>query len=126
MPELLSTAKSPQPAVFSTPHVVYADPREGWLVVTLNQGAQESVAIGHSKTSRLRRDLSSQQNDWFILPPELAEPVLKSARSLEAKRQSVLRKGYADQAADLQSEAEALEWCEAMIGDGLATDPEAR
>jgi hypothetical protein len=56
---------------------------------------------------------------WFILPNELVGAVVEAATALDREKADDLLKGYEAMAADEEREAEALEWSEAMIGDGL-------
>ncbi len=88
-----------------------------WTVATLLQGSNEVVGVCWSKGGRFGREFKDQ--DWFILPGKVAENVLASARALEAERQEKMLQGYREQAADVEAEAEALEWCEALIGDAF-------
>ncbi len=91
----------------------------GWSVATLSTGEDMMVGIRWNTADRLERFRSAKDRDWFILPPEIAGQVLTMAKDLEAARQEKIRRSYAEQAADHEAEAEALEWSEALIGDGF-------
>jgi len=56
---------------------------------------------------------------WMIVPQELEDAVLKSVAELETEKDKALLEGYRQMAADQEREAEAMEWSEALIGDGI-------
>ena len=45
----------------------------------------------------------------------------ETSRNWSLATEEELAQGYRDMAADKEREAEALEWCEALIGDGFET-----
>lgn len=56
---------------------------------------------------------------WFIVPPELADPLRIRAAEIATGADSQLAEGYRAMAADEQRERAAYEWSEGLIGDGF-------
>ena len=97
---------------------------DGWALATIAGKEGESVGICWNSSSRIGRARFLKAVDWFILPSEIAQDVLLRARELHARQQEEMRKSYEEQAADSDREAEALEWCDALIGDAYVSDTE--
>jgi hypothetical protein len=120
MPELQVPTTQLPPKTYPSVSLIYRNGEsEGWSLLSVVEAGVESVAITWKKAARLRRDLSYEPGDYFILPTELAGPALEVARKLEAQRRAAMEEGYAAQAADVEQECEAQHWSEALIGDGF-------
>lgn len=104
--------------------VVYdSNPLEkGWAVARLESGEHTEVAFRWNEGG-LPTGTALQQgrnpNSWIVLPDELASGVLEAAERLRAAAEEEIFRGYQEMAADEEREREAMEWSEALIGDGL-------
>ena len=94
----------------------------GWAVALLKTGARTEVGFRMSGTD-LRPFAALQQSrnplNWILLPEELGSAVLETAIRLRSAQEEEILRGYQAMAADEEREREALEWSEALIGDGL-------
>lgn len=104
--------------------VVYdSNPLEkGWAVATLESGEHTDVAFrwkegGGSVGAALQQGRNPE--NWIVLPDELAPGVLEVAERLRAAAEEEIFRGYQEMAADEEREREAMEWSEALIGDGF-------
>jgi hypothetical protein len=105
--------------------VVYQSPDpNGWAVATMENEERESVGICWNTSARTGRARFRKVEDWFILPAEIAQDVLLRAKELRVQQRLEMSRSYEEQAADADGEAEALEWCDALIGDAYAPDTE--
>lgn len=96
--------------------LVYRSP-EGWTMATRGAGQDEQVAVCWHQGQHFVR--LNTKLPWFVFPQELSGAVLARAKELACQREETIRKGYEEMAADTAGEAEALEWSEALIGDGF-------
>ncbi|HME01332.1 MAG TPA: hypothetical protein VKM93_28975 [Terriglobia bacterium] len=57
------------------------------------------------------------QSSWFVVPDKLATVMREEGEQLSNAQEAELLADYRERANDREREAEALEWCEALIGD---------
>ena len=125
MPALSQNVVDSQHAELPAFRVVYRSEKEPQCCVGVRfDGAQQEVGLYRGKIARLARDRILDPSLWFILPPELTDSVLAVAQELQRRKEDAMEQGYREIAADVEAEAEALEWCEAMIGDGFESEEE--
>jgi hypothetical protein len=117
------TVISPKNLVRDLEIVFDAGSREGsWAVATFLWDNKPRVGIRWN--GELGQGVGTPQSrgvpTWFVLPEELAEPVLDCVRKIAHGGEAGLIAAYREMASDRQREAEAEEWSEGLIGDASA------
>lgn len=116
-----STVKSPKDRVKDVEVVFDKGPKEGsWSIAKLKFDGADAVGIrwnGEVSKPGVGTPSSRSNPTWFILPNEIADVLVESAKSLSKDEHKSLLAGYRAMAADAEREAEAMEWSEALIGD---------
>ncbi len=100
--------------------VIYSSGPGGWAVALLEYDGRPSVAIrwnGSEQEPGIGNPQSRGRPTWFVVPDELATAVRDRAEQLADSQEGGLLAGYREMANDREREAEAREWCEALIGD---------
>jgi hypothetical protein len=118
-----NTVQSPRGLVEDI-HVVYdKGPTElSWSIAQLKWDKRPAVGIrwnGDVDKPGSGQPQSRGNATWFIVPDEIADAVVAAAAALEAEKDDALYKSYCEMTADTEREAEAMEWSESLIGDGL-------
>ncbi len=72
---------------------------------------------GDNSNSGIGNPQSRGLATWFIVPKELQEVILEKAKALSGLENDILMAGYKEMAQDEQTEEEALQWSELLIGD---------
>ncbi len=97
--------------------------KSSWSIAKLKWEGADAVGIRWNGEVDDESGVGSPQSRgipvWLIVPPEISDAVLKSVAALEADRDKALLEGYRQMAADEEREAEAMEWSEGLIGDGI-------
>jgi|GEM_PF-448755 len=116
-----STVISPKDRVSDVQVVFDKGPKEGsWSIAKLKFDGSEAVGIrwnGEVSKPGVGTPSSRSNPTWFILPSEIADAMVETAKSLSKDEHRTLLDGYRAMAADTEREAEAMEWSEALIGD---------
>ena len=116
-----STVRSPKKLVSEVKVIFDKGPTENsWSIAKLKWDKRDAVGIrwnGELSTPGVGTPSSRANPTWFIVPAEIADVVVETAKSLSRCEHKTLSKGYRDMAADTEREAEALEWSEALLGD---------
>ena len=120
-----TTVQSPKGLVEDI-HVIYdkGPTSYSWSIAKLKWDKKPSVGIrwnGEVDKPGSGTPQSRGNATWFIIPDEIAEAVIDVATALEREKNDALYRSYCEMAADTEREAEAMEWSEALIGDGLET-----
>lgn len=120
-----SSVQSPRGLVEDI-HVVYdKGPTEfSWSIARLKWDKKPAVGIrwnGDVDKPGSGQPQSRGNATWFIVPDEIAGAVVAAASTLEQEKDDALYRSYCEMAADTEREAEAMEWSEGLIGDGLET-----
>jgi hypothetical protein len=120
-----NTVQSPKGRVEDV-HVIYdkGATSGSWSIAKLRWDKKRSVGIrwnGDLDEPGSGTPQSRGKATWFIVPEEIAEAVISAAELLEKQKNDALYRSYCEMAADTEREAEAMEWSEALIGDGLET-----
>lgn len=103
----------------SNVRVLYDGGANSSSVAQLDWEGKPGVAIrwnGNSEDQPLGSPQSRGHPFWFLVPEEFADVVLERARRLAPD--SDLESAYRAMAADTEREADALDWSNALIGDG--------
>ncbi len=92
-----------------------------WSIARLKWDGADAVGIrwNGDEDHLVGTPQSRGKATWFIVPDEIVDAVVKAAVSLDKEKADSLLAGYRQMAADVDREAEASEWSEAMIGDVL-------
>ncbi len=93
-----------------------------WSVALLDFDGGECVGIrwnGSEDESGIGNPQSRARPTWFVVPEELAAVVREQVEQLADSQEGGLLAGYREMASDQEHEAEALEWCEGLIGDAI-------
>lgn len=121
-----STVRSPKDRVRDVEVIFDKGPKEGsWSVAKLKFDGSDAVGIrwnGEVAKPGVGTPSSRSNPTWFIVPSEIADTLVETAKSLSKDEYKTLLEGYRAMAADAEREAEAMEWSEALLGDS----PEAR
>jgi hypothetical protein len=116
-----STVRSPKDRVKEVKVIFDKGPRErSWSIASLKFDGTEAVGIrwnGEVEKPGVGTPSSRSNPTWFIVPSEIAQSLVESARNLANEEDDALLSGYRAMAADTEREAEAMEWSEALIGD---------
>jgi hypothetical protein len=91
-------------------------------VALLDFNNTECVGIrwnGNDDERGIGNPQSRARPTWFVLPGELAAVVRAQVEELANSQAGGLLEGYRQMADDQEHEAEALEWCEGLIGDAI-------
>jgi hypothetical protein len=62
---------------------------------------------------------SHGRQTWFFVPHELTAGLREQVEQLANSQEGGLLEGYREMANNQEHEAEALEWCEGLIGDAI-------
>ena len=120
-----STVQSPKGLVEDIQVIYDKGPTPlSWSIAQLRWGKKPAVGIrwnGDVDKPGSGQPQSRGNATWFIVPDEIAEGVISAAAALEREKDDALYQSYCQMAADTEREAEANEWSEALIGDGLET-----
>ena len=91
-----------------------------WSIAKLKWDGSDAVGIRWNGDQSNSGSPQSRGNaTWFIVPAEIADAVVEAATALETEKDKALLEGYRQMAADQEREAEAMEWGEGLIGDGI-------
>jgi len=121
------TVLTPRDRVRSV-HVLYnSGPRNGWSwsVALLDFDGEEHIGIrwnGSEDEPGIGNPQSRGRPTWFVIPDELSDLVREQAEQLSNAQEGGLLAGYREMANDQEHEAEALEWCEGLIGDATSQE----
>jgi len=117
------TVQSPKGRVSNIDVVYDKGPSpQSWSLAKLNWDGARALGIrwnGEVDQPGSGTPQSRGNATWFIVPSEIEEAVLKAASEMERQKKDVLLDGYRQMAADKEREAEAMEWSDALIGDGF-------
>lgn len=113
------TVLSPKTVISKVEVVFDTGPQEqSWSVATFEWGGRPAVGIRWNG-SPTERGIGSPQArgvpTWFVVPEELEDAVLKTARALANGQDPRLQAGYAEMARDEEREREAVEWSEGLL-----------
>jgi hypothetical protein len=116
-----NTVQSPRGLVEDI-HVVYdKGPTElSWSIAQLMWDKKPAVGIrwnGDVDKPGSGQPQSRGNATWFIVPSEIADALVETAKSLSKDEHRTLIEGYRAMAADSEREAEAMVWSEALLGD---------
>lgn len=116
------TVLSPRSRLRRIVEVLYDGGADSWSAAVLDWDGERRLGVrwNGGEDSAVGNPQSRGQATWFIVPEELATPVLAK---LQEMRDPALAEGYREMAADAVREAEAEEWCEAGLED---EDPDPR
>jgi hypothetical protein len=95
---------------------------QSWSIAKLKWDGADAIGIrwnGELDQPGSGTPQSRGNATWFIVPPEIVDTVVSAVSALKQKKTDDLLAGYREMAADEEREAEASEWSEAMIGDGI-------
>ena len=116
-----STVRSPKKLVSDVEVVFDKGPTElSWSIAKLKWDGFDAVGIrwnGEVSKPGVGTPSSRANPTWFIVPAEIADVVVETAKSLSQSEHKTLSEGYRAMAADTEREAEAMEWSEALLGD---------
>jgi len=120
-----NTVQSPRGSVEDI-HVVYdKGPTElSWSIAQLKWNNEPAVGIrwnGDVNKPGSGQPQSRGNATWFIVPSEIADALVETAKRLSKDEHRTLLEGYRAMAADSEREAEAMEWSEALLGDQSET-----
>ena len=115
------TVRSPKDRVKDVEVIFDKGPRVGsWSLAKLKFDGSDAVGIrwnGEVAKPGVGTPSSRSNPTWFIVPTEIAESLVETAKSLSKDEHKTLLEGYRAMAADTEREAEAMEWSEALLGD---------
>ena len=116
-----TTVRSPKDRVLDVDVVYDKGPTDqSWSVARLKWDGKDAVGIrwnGEVAQSGVGTPSSRSNPTWFIVPDEIADTLVETARKLSKTEHETLLEGYRAMAADEEREAEAMEWSEALLGD---------
>lgn len=116
-----STVKSPKDRVEDVEVVFDKGPKEGsWSIARLKFDKKNSVGIrwnGEVAKPGVGTPSSRSNPTWFIVPDEIADALVETAKKLSKSEHETLLDGYRAMAADEERETEAMAWSEALLGD---------
>lgn len=119
------TVQSPKGRVSNIDVVYDKGPTDqSWSIAKLKWDGTEALGIrwnGETNQPGSGTPQSRGNATWFIVPKEIEDAVLKAASVMARQEKDVLLDGYRQMASDSEREAEAMEWSESLIGDGLET-----
>jgi hypothetical protein len=102
--------------------LLYSTGPGGWSVALLDFDGGERLGIrwnGSQDEPGIGNPQSRARPTWFVVPEELAAVVRERVEEVANSQEGGLLAGYRDMANDQEHEAEALEWCEGLITDGI-------
>jgi hypothetical protein len=115
------TVRSPKDRVKDVEVIFDKGPQDGsWSLAKLKFDGSDAVGIrwnGEVAKPGVGTPSSRSNPTWFIVPTEIAETLVETAKSLSKDEHKTLLEGYRAMAADTEREAEAMEWSEALLGD---------
>lgn len=116
-----NTVQSPR-GVVEDINVVYdkGPTKLSWSIAQLKWNKEPAVGIrwnGDVDKPGSGQPQSRGNATWFIVPSEIADTLIETAKSLAKDEHRTLLEGYRAMAADSEREAEAMEWSEALLGD---------
>jgi len=115
------TVVSPKNIVNDVEVIYDAGPIENsWAVATLIWNHQGAVGIrwnGDPEGPSIGTPQARGVPTWFIVPGELEDVVVETARRLAHGNYDELKAGYEAMAQDSEHEQEAAEWSEGLIAD---------
>jgi hypothetical protein len=116
-----ATVRSPKERVKDVVVIFDKGPREGsWSIARLKFDGADAVGIrwnGEVAKPGVGMPSSRSNPTWFIVPSEIADAVVETAKSLSKDEHKTLLEGYRAMVADTERETEAMEWSEALLGD---------
>ena len=115
------TVQSPKGRVANIDVLYDKGPTEfSWSIARMKWDGSDAVGIRWNGDQSNGGSPQSRGNaTWFIVPSEIADAVVEAAAALETEKDKALLEGYRQMAADEEREAEATEWSEGLIGDGI-------
>jgi hypothetical protein len=114
------TVVSPKTRIKDIEIVYDSGPIEGsWAVAKFIWDKEERVGVrwNGEPTGGVGTPQARGVPTWFVLPGELAQPVLDYVRKLASRGEERLAAGYREMANDRERESEAEEWSDGLIGD---------
>jgi hypothetical protein len=116
-----ATVRSPKDRVKDVEVIFDKGPKEGsWSIAKLKFDGTEAVGIrwnGDDSRPGVGTPSSRSNPTWFIVPSEIADALVETAKTLSKDEHRSLLEGYRAMAADAEREAEAMGWSEALLGD---------
>jgi len=116
-----ATVKSPKDRVKDVEVVFDKGPKEGsWSLAKLKFDGEDAVGIrwnGEVSKPGVGTPSSRSNPTWFIVPNEIADVLVETAKNLSKNEHKTLLEGYRAMAADTEREAKAMAWSEALLGD---------
>jgi hypothetical protein len=98
---------------------------DSWSVALLDFDGDECLGIrwnGNDDEPGIGNPQSRARPTWFVVPGELTAVVREQVEQLANSQEGGLLAGYREMANDQDHEAEALEWSEGLIGDGISQE----
>ena len=100
--------------------VLYNSGTGGWSVALLDCTDGECLGIRWNGCEEYGGNPQSHgYQTWFRVPNDLADVLRARVEELANSQAGGLLEGYREMANDKEYEAEALEWCEGLIGDAI-------
>lgn len=114
------TVVSPRNRIRSVDVLCNAGGAGGWSVALLHSTDGEWLGIRWNGNEDYSGNPQSHgRQTWFFVPHELSVGLREQVEQLANSQEGGLLEGYREMANDQEHEAEALEWCEGLIGDAI-------
>jgi len=112
------TVLSPRARIRQIIEVLHDGGANSWSAAVLDWDGERQLGLrwNGGDDSAVGNPQSRGQATWFIVPEELAQPILARLRET---RDQALTDGYREMVSDAVRESEAEEWCEAGLEDDI-------